>query len=182
MTKNLLILILLLCGSQNLLAQSLSLTASSHAVQAGDIIKYELVEYATPRESFSGNCPIWDFSSSKYMGTTKEIQFFQKDSIHTRMIGDAIMDFIQSPDSMYLSRLETPLVTLSLGKSLAYARYPFVEGDSLVSYFNGSGTFCSRNALTVSPRISYRIPRMVPLRSCSDMARETMTPLVSLTT
>lgn len=142
--------VLLLCGSQSLLAQSLSLTASSHAMQAGDIIKYELVKYATPKESFSGNCLTWDFSSSKYLDVEKEIQFFQKDGIHTRMIGDAIVDFIQTPDSMYLSGVETPLVTLSLGKSLAYARYPFVEGDSLVSYFTGSGTFCFRNALSVS--------------------------------
>lgn len=157
MVKRLIYLTFLLCVRLMLMAQDISPMATAFLPLDGDSICYEFVEAKNPQESFSGKCTVWDFSSSKYLGQEKKMQYVKIDSVYTRMIGQStLLDFIESRDTLFLSKLETPLVKIVFGKGLAYAKAPWLVGDSMVCHFFGKGEYCSQNIIEVSGSCSIR--------------------------
>lgn len=134
----------------SLWAQNGVITATSNLPEGGDSIHYDYVTTIVPQSS-SFSEQIWDFSNSKYLGIEKKVCFVDNDSNHIKMIDkDAILEFSQNKDGLYLKCFQTPLLSIDFGNSFEYLKFPFSLNDSVVCLIEGKGTYCSKNKLTIS--------------------------------
>jgi len=121
----------------------------TNSLQIGDSIHYDFIQTLPWRESMLSKYT-WDFSHIEYTEREKKLVVIDKDSLHTKLEDQGkILDFSFINNQVHLQRLQTALLNLEFDNSLVYARYPFVEGDSLVSQINGYGTYSSQNKISL---------------------------------
>ncbi len=150
MKKTIIYISIMMSICTSLWAQNVVLTATTNLPNGGDSIHYDFVTAITQQGSIPSE-HTWDFSNSKYLGTEKEVFFVGKDNNHIRMIdNDAILDYSQDKERLFLKCLQTPLMNIDFGNSFEYLKFPFSLKDSLVCQIEGKGTYCSKNKMVLS--------------------------------
>ena len=150
MKRTIFAIYLIAAYSISLMAQNFEILKDTNCLRVGDRIHYDFVKAIIPQSSnFSED--IWDFANSKYLGTEKEVFFIGNDSNHIKMIDkDAILEFSQDKNRLFLQCLQTPLLNIDFGNSFEYLKFPFSLNDSLICQIEGKGIYCSKNKMELS--------------------------------
>lgn len=150
MKKIIICISIMLSNCAFLLAQNGVITATSNFLEGGDSIHYDYIDATIP-QSTNFSEQTWDFSNFKYLGIEKEVCFVDNDSNHIKMIDkDAILEFSQGKDCLFLKCLQAPLLNIDFGNSFEYLKFPFSLNDSLICQIEGKGIYCSKNKMELS--------------------------------
>ena len=134
------------------MAQTLQkLTTGRNAYRAADKIVKEQVEFIDPGSS--GKDLNWDFSVVKPINEKYSLNYFIPDSTNmTHLCGmehNTRYYYRQQRDSLQATGYENSTTFMEYKVPELRMHYPFTYGDTLFSYFEGTGEYCHRLPLKV---------------------------------
>jgi hypothetical protein len=144
--------ILVYCACLCTYAQtSQKLTTDRNAYRAADQLVKQQVEFKDPGSS--GRNLTWDFSVVKTINEEYSLKYFIPDSTNmTRLCG------LEHSTRYYYSEQLDSLKSVGYENSTTFMeyvvpelkmRFPFAYGDTLFSYFKGTGQYCHRLSLAI---------------------------------
>lgn len=129
-----------------------SLSNELNRIRIGDRFFKTQINYITPGNS--GEDITWDFSNILQQ---KEYQIdFCCDSdsvVIFEFTPDRINKYSTDKNTLFLIGIENPLEKIDYTVPIKYLKYPFSYGDSFVSPYSGTGTYCKMHSIETSGNI-----------------------------
>lgn len=143
--------VLIVCLCQEL-SNAQIISTDENAIRAGEMVVKQQVDYKDPG-SYGKNL-LWDFTMLNPINESYEVKYFIPDS--SKMDTLCGMEhrtryyYTTNADTLWRTGYENPTTYISYTEPEALMRYPFRYGDSIKTYFEGTGQYGHRIRMAVS--------------------------------
>ena len=150
MSKITLIIITWTISISILSQNTFTITKKHHVYQPGDNIIKQQVEFKDPGPS--GRNITWDFSSLNTLNYKYPIRYFLRSKSDSSRIvvseHDTRYRYLLQNDTLWLYEYQNKTTKMTFTRPEAQLKFPFNYGDSLISIFDGTGSYCDEVNLT----------------------------------
>ena len=125
------------------------LTKENFFLRSGDVICKQEIEYLEPKGS--GMDVVWDFRDIDIYKKKYIVEYFCDSPSRLSKYEPTFMEHYKfKGDTLFKTRYENPIINMIYNKPIPDMIYPMSYGSIYTTKFDGKGTYCHHNCLSIS--------------------------------